>query len=340
MPHEPTLDASLRSAVVEALLSTLSDHYVFPELAEAMATAIRTRLANGVYDTIDDPATFRDVLTQHLRAVCHDKHLRLVHYIEPQPPRDTDLYADPNALATYWTEAALDNYGFHEAKRLAGNVGYLCIRGLDEAEETAETITAAMTFLARTSALIIDIRHHSGGAPTGVAFLCSYFFDTTPVHLNDIYCRNGDTIQQFWTLPHIPGKRYLNKPLYILTSRRTPSAGEELAYDLQMLKRATIVGETTVGAANPVAVYQIHPHFDVRVPTCRAINPHSGTNWEGTGVHPDIAVPEEQALHVAHRAALQHILDQLGERPAGPMRTLWDEARAALATLEQGNTSH
>ena len=60
-----------------------------------------TRLANGVYDTIDDPATFRDILTQHLRAVCHDNHLRLVHYIEPQPPRDTDLYADPNALAAY-----------------------------------------------------------------------------------------------------------------------------------------------------------------------------------------------------------------------------------------------
>ena len=335
MPGTLTLDAGLRSTLVEETLSRLREHYVLPELALSMDAAIRARLGNGEYDLITEPASFCDVLTQHLRDVCHDKHLRLVYHVEPQPPRDTDLYADPAALAAYWAEAALDNYGFHRAERLPGNVGYLRIHALDEAEETAETITAAMAFLARTSALIIDIRQHTGGAPTGVAFLCSYFFDTSPVHLNDIYCRKDGTTQQFWTLPHVPGKRYLHKPLYILTSGRTPSAGEELAYNLQTLGRATIVGETTVGAANPVEVYQIHAHVDVRVPTCRAINPIIGTNWEGIGVTPDIAVPQEQALPVAHREALKRVLEQLGEQPAGPTQALWEEACSALAELEQ-----
>ena len=44
------------------------------------------------------------------------------------------------------------------------------------------------------------------------------------------------------------------------------------------------------------------------IPIGRAINPISKTNWEGTGVQPDIAVPAEQALDVAYREALKAIL--------------------------------
>ena len=129
--------------------------------------------------------------------------------------------------------------------------------------------------------------------------LCSYFFGIEAVHLNDLYSRPDESIRQYWTVPYTHGKRYVDKPVYVLTSHRTFSASEEFAYDLQNLKRATIIGETTGGGANLRDTYQIHPHFQLQVPTARAINPITGTNWEGTGVKPDVEVPEETALKVA-----------------------------------------
>jgi C-terminal processing protease CtpA/Prc len=236
-------------------------------------------------------------------------------------------------IAAYLADAARDNYGVQKVERLAGNVGYLLLTSIDEAEYTGPTIAAAMAVLANTSALLIDLRRNNGGAPSGVAFLCSYFFPPEPVHVNDIYSREGDASQQFWTLPHLPGERYLDKPVYVLTSSRTFSGAEELAYDLQQLRRAKVVGETTAGAANPVDVYQLDPHFELRVPTGRAINPTTGTNWEGTGVTPDIAVDAEQALDVAHAAALHAILAGLGDEPSGAEAALADEAKAALAEV-------
>lgn len=328
------LDAHTRLAIIEGVLAKLQDHYVFPDIAKQMEQAIRKRQAAGEYDAITEAEVFCDLLAKHLREVCHDKHLRIVFHAEPKAVLDVSLYDDAAELAAYWAEAALDNYGWHKAERLAGNIGYLQIRSLDEAEETAEMMAAAMTFLSRTSALIIDIRRNSGGAPSGVAFLCSYFFDTQPVHLNDVYCRKDDSTQQFWTFPALPGRRYLNKPVYILTSSRTPSAGEEFAYNLKVLGRAVIVGETTVGAANPVDVYRINPHIDLRVPTCRSINPITKTNWEGVGVTPDIAVPQEEALQVAYREALTQVLKHVEEQSESTLQVLRREIQEALNTVD------
>lgn len=329
----PTLDAAARTRLIDRTLEILQERYVFPDVALAMEEAIRARQASGAYDTITTGAALRKALTEHLQDVSRDKHLQLRYYPTAQPPREGDVWQDPEVIAAYLAEAALDNYGVQKVERLAGNVGYLLLTSIDEAEYTAPTIAAAMAVLAHTSALIVDLRRNNGGAPSGVAFLCSYFFPPEPVHVNDIYSREEDATQQFWTLPYLPGERYLDKPVYVLTSGRTFSGAEEFAYDLQQLGRATIVGETTAGAANPVDVYQLDPHFELRVPTGRAINPTTGTNWEGTGVTPDIAVDAEQALGEAHRAALQAVLADLGDEPSGAAATLAKEARAALAEV-------
>ena len=328
------LDATVRTRLIDRALETLKERYVFPDVALAMETAIRDRQAHGEYDAITTGVAFRNAMTEHLQDVSHDKHLQLRYSPTAQPPREGDVWQDPDVIAAYLADAAIDNYGVQKVERLAGNVGYLLLTSIDEAEYTAKTIAAAMAVLANTSALIVDLRRNNGGAPSGVAFLCSYFFAPEPVHLNDIYSREGDATQQFWTLPHLPGERYLDKPVYVLTSGRTFSGAEEFAYDLQQLRRAQIVGETTAGAANPVDVYQLDPHFELRVPTGRAINPITGTNWEGTGVTPDIAVAAEQTLTVAHRAALEAILDGLGDEPSGAGFGLAEEARAALAEMD------
>jgi len=100
----------------------------------------------------------------------------------------------------------------------------------------------------------------------------------------------------------VPGPRFGGKkPIYVLTSSRTFSGAEEFAYDLQSLKRATIVGETTGGGAHMTAMGRIGDHLLIRVPVRRAINPITHTNWEGVGVKPDVKVPSEKALETARR---------------------------------------
>jgi C-terminal processing protease CtpA/Prc len=166
-----------------------------------------------------------------------------------------------------------------------------------------------------------------------VALLISYLVGPEPVHLNSFYMRSEDKTTQSWTQAYVPGKRMADKPVYVLTSNRTFSGAEEFSYNLKNLKRATLIGETTGGGAHPGDDVFVHPHYRVFVPIGRPINPVSGTNWEGTGVEPDIAVPQEQALTVAHRMALEDLLDKLGDAPKGAARTQAEEARAALAEL-------
>jgi C-terminal processing protease CtpA/Prc len=163
-----------------------------------------------------------------------------------------------------------------------------------------------------------------------VAVMCSYFFAAgQPRHLNDIYTRKTDKTQQFWTLPYLPGKRYVNKDVYILTSKRTFSGAEEFTYNLKNLQRATVVGETTGGGAHPTSGERINNHFMIGVPFARAINPITKTNWEGAGVTPDIACPADHALKIAYLSALKKQQEQ-----ATDPRVL-DELKTTIATTER-----
>jgi len=189
---------------------------------------------------------------------------------------------------------------------LADRAGSAGPEHTEDEELGADTVAAAMNFVNNTDALIIDMRSNGGGNPAMVALVCSYLFGAEPVHLNDLYWREGDSTHQWWTLPYVPGKRYGDKrPVYLLTAKRTFSAAEEFTYNLKNLKRATIIGETTGGGAHPGGVFRINEHFGMFVPTGRAISPITKTNWEGTGVTPDISVPADQALLVARSMALK-----------------------------------
>ena len=168
-----------------------------------------------------------------------------------------------------------------------------------------------------------------------VALISSYLFGEEPVHLNSIYWRDDDVTQQYWTLPYIPGKRFGDKPVYVLISRDTFSGGEEFAYNLQIRQRATLIGEKTDGGAHPGASYRLHPHFEVFIPVGRAINPITNGNWEGSGVVPDIPMAQEQALKVAYRMALTSIIESIGEMASGPYSLLLKEAQAALEDIDK-----
>jgi len=197
-----------------------------------------------------------------------------------------------------------DNYCFRELRELEGNVGYLQLDCFAPAELGGATAVAAMGFLASSDALIIDLRQNGGGSPSMIQLLSSYFF-AEPTHLNSFYIRRTDETQQFWTQAHVEGERMTDVPIWVLTSGRTFSAAEEFTYNLKNLERATIVGETTGGGAHPVDGHRLDNYpVLVAVPFGRAVNPVTGTNWEGTGVAPDLERPADQALDVAHAEAV------------------------------------
>jgi tetratricopeptide (TPR) repeat protein len=155
-----------------------------------------------------------------------------------------------------------------------------------------------MQFVSNVDALIIDLRRNGGGNPATIQYICSYFF-AERTHLNSLYWRQGDRTEEFWTLDDVEGAKMPIVPIFVLTSRRTFSGGEEFAYNLKTRKRATLIGETTGGGANPGGGFPLPEGFSMFVPTGRAINPVTGTNWEGTGVEPDIACASDEAYDLA-----------------------------------------
>lgn len=305
---DATLDAATRSEVIDAVVRNLKDYYVFPEVAAEVEKDIRARQRRKEFDSVTSAAALARLLTERLREVSRDKHLSVNYSERPVPARrgGEPTAEERQGLRNYGADI---NYGFERVERLAGNVGYIRLNLFFPVEYGGETAVAAMRLLADTEALIIDLRGNDGGQPDMIVLLESYLFGHEPVQLNGLFRRQTNAVRQYWTMPYVPGPRYVGKEVYVLTSRRTFSGGEAFAYDLKNLKRATLVGETTEGAANPRDVYRINEHFWMGVPTARPVSPVTQTNWEGTGVEPDVAVPAELALKTAHLAALKKLLE-------------------------------
>lgn len=303
----PDVDAGTKAEIIDSVAVALNEIYVFPDVAEKMEKYLRKRLKDKEYDNILKLTEFADTLTYDLREISKDLHLA----VRVAPPEAMELL-EPDSLTDelrqqMFSKLSYNNFGFYKVERLEGNVGYLDLRGFNEAYYGSETAVAAMNFLAHTDALIIDLRQNGGGSPSMIQLISSYFFDE-PVHLNSFYIRKEDSIKQFWTSAHVQGKRMTDVDLYVLTSSRTFSAAEEFTYNLKNLKRATIIGETTGGGAHPVERHIFRNlGVGIQVPFGRAINPISGTNWEGVGVKPDIEIAEAKALDVAYKEALKKL---------------------------------
>ena len=312
-PEQPdlTIDAATRTQVIDGILKRLNDSYVFPDVAKKMEQSIRERVAKKDYDQLTSAKQFAQTLTNDLQAVSKDKHLRVRYSHQPIPERGPRREPTAEEREQRKRELTWMNHGFGKVERLRGNIGYLEFFNFADEELGADTVAASMNFVNGTDALIIDMRANGGGNPAMVALVCSYLFGPEPVHLNDLYWREGNRTNEFWTRKEVAGKRYLNKDVYVLTSKRTFSGAEEFTYNLKNLKRATIIGETTGGGAHPGGGFRISEHFGMFVPTGRAISPITKTNWEGTGVTPDIAVAADQALIVARLTALKKSLTTL-----------------------------
>jgi retinol-binding protein 3 len=298
-----TVDAALRQKVIDGIVSNLNEYYVDAPLAKQMGDAVTAHLKAGDYDRLMDGDMLAARLHKDLEDISHDRHLRVDFSPFKMPPMGSPT---PEDEARFHQDMEHNNCAFEKVEILANNIGYIRFNEFMDASFCGPTVVAAMGFVAHTDALIFDIRNNGGGQPAMVTMIASFLFDR-PTHLIDIYNRHEDTTTQNWTLSYLPGPRLTKQPVFVLTSKRTFSGAEEFAFDLKNQKRATIVGETTGGGAHPVSPHIVADYFMVGVPFAKSLDPVTKTNWEGTGVAPDVSVAADEALEAAEKLAVQKI---------------------------------
>jgi retinol-binding protein 3 len=316
--HRPrpklVIDSAMRVEAVDTLVAKLNGHYVFPDKAKQMEALLRQRQQQGKYDGMTDGEQLAKQLSDDIDGVAHDRHLAVVFSPDPVPP--DDAVGPPPASLAEWEQRAsismrllrrVSNLGVEKVDHLSPKLGYLKVSGFAPPFLVAEKYAAAMDTLADTDGLIVDLRDNRGGGPDSVALLISYFVDQR-TRLNDLWHRDTGISMQQWTKDKLDGKRYgSKKPVVILAGAGTMSAGEDFAYTMQALKRATVIGERTWGGAHPARPYRLGEHFFAVIPDARTISPITHTNWEGVGVIPDIAATPDNALAMA-KDLLQHRL--------------------------------
>lgn len=315
-PVNVTLDAPMRQKTIDGVTAALTEYYVDADLAAKMDSAIEAHAKAGDYDKITEGDIFATKLTEDLRTVSHDKHLRVNFNPFKVPPPHPPT---PEDEARFHEQMARDNCAFQKIEILPGNIGYIKFNGFMDAGFCGATVAAALGFVAHTDALIFDIRENGGGQPDMVTLIASYLFDQ-PTHLIDIYNRHEDTTRQNWTLSYLPGPRLAKEPVYVLTSSATFSGAEEFAFDLKNQKRATIVGETTGGGAHPVSGHPVGDYFMIGVPFAKSMDPVTKKNWEGTGVEPDVKVKADDALATAEKLAAEKIQQEKQEKHPAPVQ--------------------
>src|SRR6266436_686278 len=291
------LDAAERQRVIDAMVANLKEHYIYPDIAQKMAEALLAHEKAGDYDAITDGADFAALLTEQLRDVSHDLHLDVVYSQAPLPngpPGPT-----PDGIARYRVAMEQQNCTFEKVEILPHNIGYLKLNSFPDPSICESAAKGATASLNNVGAIVFDLRDNRGGYPSMVMLIAAYLFD----HPEYMYSPREDTRERSWTRSPVPGNRLADKPVYVLTSPRTFSGAEHFSYNLKMLKRATLVGETTGSATDVGIFHRIDDHFGMGIRETRAINPYSEPDWAVMGVKPDVKVKAADALETAVKLA-------------------------------------
>lgn len=299
-----------KNKVIDSAIALMNKAYIFPDVAQKTIAYIHAQQKNKVYDTINDVNAFASKLTDDFVKICHDKHVHIFYspVSIPYKPLDKLMSIPENEKAGYAEFLKHINYGINKIDVMRGNIGYIDFQVLCGPEFGGDVYASMMGYLEHTEALIIDLRNCGGSfSPNAVPFLCSYFFED-PTHLKDTRYNDSSKFEQSWTYAYVPGKKYLDKPIYVLVSNKTFSGAEELAYDLKALHRATIIGMQTGGGANPGGELRLTEHFGMFIPVAQVKNPITKTNWEGVGVTPDSICDTKLALYKAQLISMKNSL--------------------------------
>jgi hypothetical protein len=293
------LNAKDTKRLVDSLAQQISKYYVQKDIAAKMSSYLKKRLKEGHYSNIPDPHTLAGLLTEDVLSIYHDEHF----HVEYNPLLANEISGNiddvPKMVAEKLQLERSKNFGFKKAELLNGNIGYLEISSFSRLNlYSRATADAALKLLSNASALIIDLRYGVGGSPDMVNYILGKFFKER-AHFTDIYIRSENATLPYWTTPDTTVSELSRIPVYILTSYKTFSAAEGLAYAMQTMKRATIIGEVTRGGAHTVTYRPLSAGFVTDIPFGKAISPVTKKNWEKTGITPDIKVNSDVALETA-----------------------------------------
>lgn len=309
----PNMSPTEKAAIVASLNSTLKANYVFPDVARKIEPKLLEHLKTGAYDSATTKDELAKRLTDDLIKVSGDWHFFVG--VDPKWVAEFRAQAGPTVKAKIRKEelAKLEesNFGFDEVSRLEGNIGYIRFNYFADPELAYDTAAAAMRFVGNTNAIIIDLRYNNGGYLEMAQFIASYFFSSEKDQLlfDYYYNEDGKRIERGqWVLPGLPGKRMVDKPLYILTGSTSFSSAEWFSYAMKKLGRATLIGERTAGGAHPVARKPVNDDLFLQVPIGQIRDPVDHGDFEGIGVQPDIQSSSIQALPLAHKLALANLV--------------------------------
>ena len=291
------IDEAERQRVIDAAVVILRKYYVERENGQKMADALLAHEKRGDDDNVTDGDAFAALLTRQMRDVSPDRHLTLVYSRDRLPEHPAGEAAEDRAR--YSKAMKQVNCTFEKVEILPDNIGYLKLNSFPDPFACESTAKAAMASLNHADAIIFDLRDNRGGEPAMVMLIAAYLFD----HPEYMYNPRENTTERSWTRSPVRGNSLADKPVYILTSRSTFSGAEHFSYDLKMLKRATLVGETTGGAAHSGVWHRIDDHFGMGVPETKAINPFATNDWAEIGVEPDVKVSAADALVTAEKLA-------------------------------------
>jgi hypothetical protein len=293
----PQLTAADRHRVIEAVAANVKQHYFDKQVAQTTANALLAHEQAGDYNAIADGQSFADLLARHLIDASRDVHFTMAYTRKVFP--DFSKPPAPEFQARYRTAMKQANCTFEKVAIGSNNVGYMKLNSFPDIAACQSKAESAMAALNHADALIFDLRDNRGGYGNMVVFLASYLFD----HPEYMFNSRDPITKQTWTRSPVAGSLLADKPVYILTSSRTYSAAEQFSYDLKMLKRATLIGETTGGASHANILHNLDDHFAVGIPEYRPVNPFSGKDWAITGVEPDVKVKAADALATAEKLA-------------------------------------
>jgi retinol-binding protein 3 len=311
----PNVSSEMKKQTIDELSTLLAAKYGNKETGQKLQELFQQNLKSGKYDSIDTLEEFHSVVNRELHSMISDRHLALFYSPEAAPTADSSR-SNPSAPTA--EERAREaakfarqmNCGFKSIQFLNGNIGYLRLDYFDSYLDYARPVVdAALAFLRNSDAVVIDLRENGGGSGAMVGYLAGFFFDERTL-VGTSYDRLTDTTSEEYQDPQPEEKRLSSVDLYVLTSQRTTSAAEALAYRLKYHRKAKVIGEPSAGAANPGRIYRLNTLFTAFIPNRYGKSSVTGTNWEGTGVPVDIACPAENALHVARIEGLKRMREK------------------------------
>lgn len=292
----PQLTAAGRHRLIEAVRANVKQHYFDQQVGQTIARALLAHEQAGDYDAVTGGQAFANLLARRLIEASGDVHFTVEY--TPNVFPDFSKPPPPDAQARYRAAMEQANCTFEKIEMKANGIGYLKLNSFPDIAACRSKAESAMAALNHADALIFDLRDNRGGYPSMVVFLASYLFD----HPEYMFNSRDEITEQTWTRP-VPGCLLVDKPVYILTSSRTYSGAEQFCYDLKMLKRATLIGETTGGANHAGTLHNLDEHFAVGIPEHRPVNPFSDKDWALRGVEPDVKIGAADALAAAEKMA-------------------------------------